>query len=198
MLFRSLEKRKTVTPEAEEAGAPGVHTPSLARSKMVEQIQNGGIPTPSASPRLRSPMPTAKPAGKTKQSKLVFGDKHVEKEAAPAKATTTAKSTKGRKPLKTSRGQPKPKVNSLAGAFKATKNLAPAGKSKVKQVKEEDASVKENIGFRELPSLRPGKQERATFAFQRATTTPPPKMELFTRQTVSPGSKPRSMEHLID
>lgn len=155
-------KRKTITPEAEESTSE-LQTPSMARSKTVEQIQEGGMPTPSASPRHRSPMP-AKASGKTKQSKLVFGNGSAAKESPPPKATIT-KTTKARKPLKSSRDQPKPKpkVNSLTGAFKATKNVATADK---KKIKEDDRSLKENINLRSLPSLRPSQEECAEFTYQ--------------------------------
>ncbi|OIW35131.1 DHS-like NAD/FAD-binding domain-containing protein, partial [Coniochaeta ligniaria NRRL 30616] len=123
-------KRKRVTPEADESRF-GLQTPSMARSKTVEQILDGGMPTPGASPRHRSPMP-AKASGKTKQSKLVFGNGRAAKESTPPKTAAT-KTTKARKPLKSARNQPKPKVNSLTGAFKATKNVATAGKKKIKE-----------------------------------------------------------------
>lgn len=161
-----IESRKTVTPEAEETG-PERQTPTVARSKTVEQIQEaGGMPTPSASPRHRSPMPAkaAAASGKTKQSKLVFGNQRAAS-APPAKAAA-----KARKPLKSSaRGrqqqqQPKPKVNNLSTAFKTTKNAtAAAGKRKGK---EEDRSLKENVNLRELPRLRPSQEECVEFPYQ--------------------------------
>ena len=160
-----IESRKTVTPEAEETSS-GHQTPALARSKTVEHIQeNGGMPTPSASPRHRSPMPAkaASAPGKTKQSKLDFGDVRPAKKdstptsrgSTPAAATTKKPAAKGRKPLKSGRGQqqqPKPKVNILTAAFKTTKTAVAAtgGKNKGKEV---DRCLKENMNL--LPNLRP-------------------------------------------
>lgn len=172
-----IERRKTVTPEADEAGSDRFwqRTPSLARSKAVEQVQvDGGMPTPSASPRHTSPMPAkaaaAATAGKTKQSKLVFGSSgraaSAPSPAASAKTTAATTAAKGRKPPKSARGkqqqqqQPKPKANILTAAFKTTKSAAGGNKGKGQQ----DRSLKENANL--LPNLRPPPQECVELPYQ--------------------------------
>ncbi|KAB5536491.1 DHS-like NAD/FAD-binding domain-containing protein [Coniochaeta sp. 2T2.1] len=150
-------KRLTVTPEAE---ATGLRTPSKAKSKTVEQVQDRGIPTPSASPRVGSPAPYKTAAAKTKQSKLVFGGA-APKEAAPA----PAKKAPAKRSRKAVKNQPQPKANALMGAFKATKSVAMVGKKDDTDDKDgfknevddnsSDRSLKESIYFNGLPSLRP-------------------------------------------
>jgi NAD-dependent histone deacetylase SIR2 len=174
-----LESRSTATPEAEEIASEH-QTPATLRSKTVQQIQEGGgMPTPSASPRHRSPMPAKTAAsGKTKQTKLDFGnaaDNVSKKELTPtssrastpraAPAKTAAKTAaKGRKPLKSARGQkhvPAPKANSLTASFKTTKAAATSTAGKMK-AGEDDRSLKENMNM--LPNLRPMQEERTTVA----------------------------------
>ncbi|KAL2256204.1 hypothetical protein VTK26DRAFT_2025 [Humicola hyalothermophila] len=94
-------------------------TPAGRKAKLAEQ---GGMPTPSASPRVRSPLPTVKPAAKggTKQSTLVFGGSSASKKpdavSAPPSKPTAAK----RKPRQPKKEQPRPK-NRLDQTFRATK-----------------------------------------------------------------------------
>jgi NAD-dependent histone deacetylase SIR2 len=186
-------KRMTTSPEAEEDRTPHLQTPSMAgaRSRMVENVQNGGIPTPSASPRHRSPLPF-KTSGKTKQSKLVFGDENAMREVSLPKSAAAKKAARGRKPLTSSRGGTMPK-NSLTGTFKATKKLAPTNKRKAGG----DGAAHENT----LPSLRPPLPDCVEFVHTKTTAdgngpraVTPPTVDLTLRQSISPTAKSHSIE----
>ena len=83
-----FKPRKSVDEDG-SCSSQEAQTPSGRNRKLLDQ---GGMPTPTASPRLRSPHPSVKPATKpaTKQSTLVFGNPAVSKPPAQAvKAAAT-------------------------------------------------------------------------------------------------------------
>ncbi|KAK3945311.1 DHS-like NAD/FAD-binding domain-containing protein [Diplogelasinospora grovesii] len=209
-------------------------------------VTSKGIPTPIASPRHRSPLPTAAAKGKRKQSTLVFGSPKVSSRTikqvgdtapAPVKGAKGAAAAGSRrkpttKPRQSKKEAAKPR-NTLNQAFKATKAVAaPTAKEeksakastpKKQQVKSEPDSSDLSSpispidlgrgGFSfSLPSLRPSSETEKdvkpimTAMTQRResagsfTASPPRTPTLAPRavQTISPKSKPRSMDHLID
>lgn len=127
-------KRKRDTPEdLEPARPPAVErTPTSTRFRLAEQVE-GGIPTPSASPRIRSPLPVGKVSGnvsgkgKTKQSTLAFGSLDTPKTKSSSSVPAKGKAAVQRKPRQPKKDQPKPpkdKLSRLDRAFKATKSTA--------------------------------------------------------------------------
>lgn len=105
--------------EEEVVSSQGAQTPVGRKSKLLEQ---GGMPTPSASPRVRSPLPAVKPAakGKTKQSTLTFGGSSTSKKPAAASAAPSKPTAAKRKPRQPKKELSKPK-NRLDQTFKASK-----------------------------------------------------------------------------
>ncbi|KAK0703772.1 DHS-like NAD/FAD-binding domain-containing protein [Lasiosphaeria miniovina] len=127
-------KRKRDTPEdLEPARPPAVErTPTSTLFRLAEQVE-GGMPTPSASPRIRSPLPVGKVSGnvsskgKTKQSTLAFGSLDAPKTKSSSSVPIKGKTAVQRKPRQPKKDQPKPpkdKLNRLDRAFKATKSTA--------------------------------------------------------------------------
>jgi NAD-dependent histone deacetylase SIR2 len=178
------------------------------RSKLVSQAQQGGgIPTPSASPKPRTSLPVKPlPKGKTKQSKLAFGNptsaaKENQKKPLPAK---TAKPRKPTAKSKAAQQPPKPVKNSLATAFKATKVVSvPLKQEKIsdesglrRSSRSRSISVPAQKGL--LPSLRPTAQKTVEVEHTIAKQTTPEFKGMRFKGTISPSSKPRSMENLID
>ncbi|KAK0729359.1 DHS-like NAD/FAD-binding domain-containing protein [Apiosordaria backusii] len=182
-----------------------VHTPSNRKSKLAEQ---GGMPTPIASPKLRNALlPAAKPRGRPpKQSTLSFGTAKAN-ESAPASQKAGPK----RKPRQPKKAAPKP-TNRINQTFKATKAVsAKETKAPQKQFLDPDSSdlssAPDDSPPGGLPSLRPKDYVRrpAPLVVPAAgcTSSPPrtPTTQEFAAsaiKTISPGSKPRSMGHLID
>lgn len=205
-----LLQKKTINESDEEDTKP-----SEAKSKVVEQIQ-AGIPTPSASPRHQSPVPSRKalPKGKTKQSTLKFTGNSTmgSKEATAAKIT---KPRKPRQPKQDAKAKPK---NALTKSFKATKNTVSVSvKTPIKQIKSDPESsdfspppmdAQDGLSFG-LPSLRPSnglKKDISTIKTEGESSPNEIDSHLVSneldvasrRDTISPKSKPRSMGHLID
>jgi len=222
------------------ASSQEAQTPSGRKSRLPEL--HGGMPTPSASPRVRSPLPSIKPA-KSKQSTLTFGS--ISKAAAPPQKRAPTK-RKPRQPKK--EPAPKPR-NRLNQTFRATKSTAePASLEDLKTPQKQKptpssaaaaaaaaaaddsdssalsspidippgADVDHAIG---LPSLRPknrvGKLSPLTVlpgppndgggsaacwpgVSPRTPTEGKAMVGLPEGVTISPGSKPKSMGHLID
>lgn len=214
-----------------------VQTPSGRKSKLAEH--HGGMPTPSASPRVRSPLPTVKPT-KSKQSTLTFGGSS--KAAAPPQKPAPTK-RKPRQPKK--QAAPKPK-NRLDQTFRAVKSSATAPTS----LKEKDLQTPQkstpsttaaaaaddsdssalsspidmppDADYLGLPSLRPknrvskpapltvlpgppnDKCGSGAASWQQQPGAAPPRTPTEGKEmglsegTISPGSKPKSMGHLID
>ncbi|EAA34475.3 hypothetical protein GE21DRAFT_1087 [Neurospora crassa] len=193
-------------------------------AKVLTQKQ-GGIPTPSASPKPRATLPARKPTTKAtaKQSILNFGKTTSSKETTPVSAAITT----GRKPLPGSAPQRKPRQtkkkevvkpqNAINRSFKATKAVAAPGKENAKQIPfDPDTSSDLSSPPRDfdkdvptvLPSLRPTavKVPRPTMTTRSRSRTPSvgssqsgaPGSGRDMTLTISPKSKPRGIGHLID
>ena len=138
------------------------------KSKLVEQVQ-GGILTPTSSPRQRTPLPFKPDAkAKTKQQSLLAFDLASETRQATAPAATKSKPKKPRQPKDQAKSKPK---HNLTQAFKATKNVVrPAKETKETPEKQQaprysydsDSStlsspldLPSDCSFTSLPSLRP-------------------------------------------
>ncbi|KAI0408929.1 DHS-like NAD/FAD-binding domain-containing protein [Xylaria palmicola] len=185
-------------------------SPVEARLQSLGRVQ--GIPTPSASPKIRTALPT-KATSKPTQTKLPFSSNRNKPTSAPTATATASKKTTQRSSKQSKKSEPKPKATIN---FKATKSNAattskiPAkrelgdGLSPMDEVKKmlcEEFSLRprgvkqttefsrKNTGTQmsqlSLPSLRPTTPE------QRAPSST-------TQETVSPPSKPRGMGTLID
>lgn len=193
------------------------------KSRLVQQAQSGGIPTPSASPKMRSPLPDGpRPKGQPKQSKLVFAEQSSERSnpTTPPRAAPTKRPRQPKKAVKS-----KPKID-LKQTFKATKRvsapLAVAVEVKKEISLEPESSsdhsspiqIPMDIAAWGLPPLRPkappgdpmaykleNEPSSSDLSFYTAPslpTTPRMHQETVTVETVSPNSKPHSMGHLID
>ncbi|KAL0474252.1 SIR2 family histone deacetylase [Neurospora intermedia] len=193
-------------------------------AKVLVQKQ-GGIPTPSASPKPRATLPARKSTTKTtaKQSILNFGKTTSSKEMTPVSAAITT----GRKPLPGSAPQRKPRQtkkkevvkpqNAINRTFKATKAVVAPGKENAKQIPfDPDTSSDLSSPPRDfdkdlptvLPSLRPTavKVPRPTMTTRSRSRTPSvgssqsgaPGSGRDITLTISPKSKPRGIGHLID
>ncbi|TPX07005.1 uncharacterized protein E0L32_011073 [Thyridium curvatum] len=189
-------------------------TPELPelKSKLVEQVQ--GIPTPSASPKLRTALPDHAAANKSKQKqgKLLFGSQ--------TKPEAAGKQTKARKPRQPKKAKEEKPRSNLVKAFKATKNVLPGAGSHSDINKQKKHSLpwepessdlsspppakrEEGETFSGLPPLRDNyyKENHPPFTIEAAPSTPPQQQGHFSpsgRETISPSSKPRSLSHLID
>ncbi|KAK4250821.1 DHS-like NAD/FAD-binding domain-containing protein [Corynascus novoguineensis] len=191
-------------------------------------LDHGGMPTPSASPRVGSPLPLAKPAGKgrSKQSTLTFSN------GVTSKPAQTSKPASKRKPRQPKKEPTKPK-NRLDQTFRATKASAAAPFKDVKTPEKRAPSEADSSDlsspidlpsdFLSLPSLRP--QNRVSKVAPLTILTKPPDADdslaacgatkaggagtpttpttgepngAVAVGTISPRSKPRSMGHLID
>ncbi|KAK4190529.1 DHS-like NAD/FAD-binding domain-containing protein [Podospora australis] len=215
------QKRKRDTSENGEDGVQPktAQTPSNRKSKLIEE---GAMPTPVASPKLRNALPVSRSGAtktRSKQSTLVFGATKTENPvAAPARKVSAPK----RKPRQPKKENSKPK-NTVSQIFKATKAVSVRDtKTPRKQVLDPDSSdlssppdlPSDFSGRRELPSLRPGEKTARPAPImvvprpsqgdvEQITSGSSPPITPVTAQssavdTISPGSKPRSMGHLID
>ncbi|KAI1504606.1 DHS-like NAD/FAD-binding domain-containing protein [Biscogniauxia marginata] len=194
-------------------------TPTEVKLQSIDKVQ--GIPTPTASPKIRTALPT-KQVHKSKQTQLSFSTKPKKvNTAASAKATKDIKNTKGktttqRKKKQSKTVEPVPK-NTINTTFKATKaNPAMAAKIPAKREYSADPApfnIEAKSLMREDFSLRPRaiQQPRDSFEAQKdvdsqlrhdiysARPVTPTQLERRTSQdTVSPPSKPRGMGTLID
>lgn len=178
------------------------------KSPSLGQVQ--GMPTPSASPKIRTALPT-KP--KPSQTKLNFSSQTAK--AASTSISKPSKKTTQRKPKQSKKPEPKPKAT-INATFKATKsNVAVIPKIPAKRMLEVEPTPLDNARDVLLAdfSLRPRANKHFAYGSQRTTqfqtqqldlsslrpTTPeqkaqPPKSQ----ETVSPPSKPRGMGTLID
>lgn len=174
-----------------------------AKSPALGQVQ--GIPTPSASPKIRTALPT-KPKPKPNQTKLNFALQTAK--ATSVSTSRTSKKTAHRKPRQSKKPEPKPKAT-INTAFKATKSNVVALSSKIpaKRMLEDEPTPLDNARDVLLAdfSLRPrtNKQAAACYGSQGLSilrpTTPEQKAQPARSQdTVSPPSKPRGMGTLID
>lgn len=160
-------KRSRSADEEDFVSSQEVRTPANRKSKLLE---HGGMPTPSASPRVGSPrvgsplLPTVKPAakGKSKQSTLTFGNAGVSKPAKPQKA---APKRKPRQPKKKEEAKPTNRLDRTFRATKATaaapslKDLKTPQKSRSPPSEADSSDLSSPIDmpndFLSLPSLRP-------------------------------------------
>jgi NAD-dependent histone deacetylase SIR2 len=208
-----LQRKRKASEETESSQSTFA---SEVASRLVEQAQRGGgIPTPSASPKPRKSLPVKPlPKGKTKQSKLAFGNNSTataSKENAkpttvpPANITKSRKSTKATKVAKAA--PPKLVRNNLATTFKATKNVVAATVKNEKLHDENLEGLRRSSRSRSaslplkataLPNLRPTQQGNADVKYTLGKETTPELMISTYKGTISPTSKPRSMGHLID
>ncbi|KAI2621519.1 DHS-like NAD/FAD-binding domain-containing protein [Hypomontagnella submonticulosa] len=180
-------------------------SPVEAKPQLIETVQ--GIPTPSASPKVRATLPTIKP--QSKQSKLAFPGLGASTTAASApKDTKNTKKPSQRKPKQNKKAEPKPPKATINNTFKATKASASTF-SKVPAKRSLDVQPEPDIlsprsAMREEFSLRPrSKPAELSVEPQKAVegepTTP---TQQTTRPsppgTISPTSKPRGFASLID
>ncbi|KAI3331999.1 DHS-like NAD/FAD-binding domain-containing protein [Xylariaceae sp. AK1471] len=185
-------------------------SPIGAKLQSLERVQ--GIPTPSASPKIRTSLPT-KPAPKSNQTKLTFSS-HIGK-AASTKAAKASKATR-RKPKSAKKPEPKPKAT-INAAFKATKSnvvapskvpakraleIEPTPLDTARSVLMSDFSLRPR-GPKPIPesyvsqkNTRPQKQQLDLGSLR--PSTPEQVQHLTSQDTVSPPSKPRGMGILID
>ncbi|KAH9903965.1 DHS-like NAD/FAD-binding domain-containing protein [Xylariomycetidae sp. FL2044] len=173
----------------------------------IDKVQ--GIPTPVASPKIRTALPT-KPVQKQKpkQSQLSFSAK-ISKSIPPAPAGSNKKKPAQRKPKQ----QKKPEViprSTISSTFKSTKSAAIFTKVFAKD--SEKIPAKRGLEI-ETPSLSPDsrtlvvdefslrprapKQQHEIFA-AKPPTTPTDSERPRSQDTVSPPSKPRGMASFID
>ncbi|KAI1379570.1 DHS-like NAD/FAD-binding domain-containing protein [Hypoxylon crocopeplum] len=198
-----VEIRRT-TPEANGSvkAESRDNSPLEAKPQSVQNVQ--GMPTPSASPKVRAALPTIKPH--PKQSKLSF---------AGASRSTTPKDTKKapqRKPRQSKKAEPKPPKATINNTFKATK-VASAPPSKVPAKRDFESGPNPHVlsprsAMREEFSLRPRSRpagfpiepQKTVEAASPTTPTTPTQQSahLSSLGTISPSSKPRGFASLID
>lgn len=193
-------KRKT-TPESDVGMSQGdLETPAGRKSEITGEGP-GGMPTPIASPRMRNLLPTSKPCAKdkAKQSTLPFPNVPSTQSKDTAPTITRAKLPTRGKPRKKEPAKPR---NTIKQTFKATKAVASIGRDVDKKVSIMDVVSSGTTSA--LPSLRPtseisGPVPKRKFEETLYPTSSPPAAKHIQKDiTISPGSKPRSMDHLID
>jgi len=175
-----------------------------AKSRLFEQVQ-GGILTPSASPKLRAALPDQPVRGRKAQSKLSF----VGHNGKTTKAAGDSTAMGGTKAL----GGRQRKSTNLTQAFKATKNvvapsdLLPKADGTPRQDHphrraSDPSSPPEHLTYNGsiLPPLRdPGPYYATRTALQSSfSSSPTGHNRRSSTDTVSPASKPQRMEGLID
>ncbi|KAI1077093.1 DHS-like NAD/FAD-binding domain-containing protein [Whalleya microplaca] len=189
-------------------------SPIDAKPFLIEKVQ--GIPTPTASPKLRTALPTTKT--QQKQSRLVLPSKGGKPSTGPAAKDT--KKAPARKRKQTKKEEPKPK-STINMSFKATKATTTVP-SKVPAKRDWEPETKPNPKplsprssvIRDEFSLRPrSKPARESFEAQKAveeqiqqdiysavptTPTQPERPSSSSQETISPTSKPRGYASLID
>ncbi|KAI1126093.1 DHS-like NAD/FAD-binding domain-containing protein [Nemania abortiva] len=185
-------------------------SPVEAKLPSIGRVQ--GIPTPSASPKIRTALPT-KPVSKTNQAKLNFSSLNDKPASIPtAKAP---KRTAQRKTKQAKKPEPKPKAT-INVTFKATKSNMAAPPSKIpakRDLEIEPTLDKARSVLLADFSLRPrgNKQTPESYALEKKAQTPtrksspvslrpstPEQKVCSSQDTVSPPSKPRGMGTLID
>lgn len=201
-----IESKRRTTPESEPGTSEGgLETLADRKSKITGEVQ-GGMPTPSASPRIRNLLPVSKPGAKdkSKQGTLPFanGTCTQPKDTAPT-ANRVKLPTRGRPRLP--KKEPAKPRNTLNQTFKATKAVASKGKNESKKAPILDPVSSGALSA--LPSLRPTRELAGSVlkrkleepAYQTSDSQLSPVVDHIQQTvTISPGSKPRSMNHLID
>ncbi|KAI0445979.1 DHS-like NAD/FAD-binding domain-containing protein [Xylaria telfairii] len=204
--IRSHLPRESTAPKD---GTPDI-SPAEAKLQSLGRVQ--GIPTPSASPKIRTALPT-KPTLKSNQTKLSFSS-HTRK-ATSTSTTKASKKTIQRKPKQIKKSEPKPK-STINAAFKATKsNVVALSKIPAKRALDIEPSPVDEATRSVLLadfSLRPRGNKHTTESFSSQKKSRPETQQLGltnlrpctpeqpspSRDTVSPPSKPRGMGTLID
>ncbi|KAI1859796.1 hypothetical protein JX265_010245 [Neoarthrinium moseri] len=189
-------------------------TPTEAKPKSIEKFK--GIPTPTASPKMRTALPD-KPFQKTKQSQLVFPGKSKAASIGGPKEATKQPARKPRQPKKV---EAKPKTT-LKNSFKPTKaSVAPLEKVPAKRVLDSDLHAKSiyasDFSLRPSTASRPKRESSGSESvpdqhavdsqLQQETTrhklpttpTQPNRPGSSHSETISPPSKPRGLASLID
>jgi len=189
-----------------------------AKSKLVTHVQ-AGIPTPSASPKMRTSLPDKPTKGRTTQTKLAFVNQAAKPARPSSLSSANVKVTKPKKPRPSKKETKMPKSN-LSRAFKATKNISSAeSKTPAKAPVDPDSSGLSSPpddldGVPSiLPSLRdlvrsvkvlPAQDARPSSSGWSSHQPSLPSTPIMAHRrtssadTISPNSKPRSMENLID
>ncbi|KAI0900137.1 DHS-like NAD/FAD-binding domain-containing protein [Annulohypoxylon nitens] len=185
-------------------------SPLEAKPQLVDNVQ--GMPTPSASPKVRAALPTIKTKSQSKQGKIAFPGLNSATSTttvATAAARKDNKKPAQRKPKQSKKAEPKPPKVTINKTFKATK-AATAAPSKIPSKREFDSEPEPVLSprsvMREEFSLRPRSKAAGD-----DTATPPKGIEVGppstpTQQparlslpgTISPTSKPRGFASLID
>ncbi|KAI2621232.1 DHS-like NAD/FAD-binding domain-containing protein [Hypoxylon sp. NC1633] len=205
-----VEIRKT-TPEASASVKTESRdsSPLGAKLQPVQNVQNvQGMPTPSASPKVRAALPTIKPQ---KQSKLSFAGTDG---SAAGKSTTKDRKAPKRKPRQSKKAEPKPPKAPISNKFKASKSSSAASSKipakrdyesepKPEQVPVEPVVLSPRSVMRDEFSLRPRSKPinptGSQITYQAGPTTPPQQTtRLPPPGTISPTSKPRGFASLID
>lgn len=175
------------------------NTPVEAKPQSIETVQ--GMPTPSASPKVRAALPTIKP--QPKQSKLAFPGTSTSTTGSSAPKDT--KKTTQRKPRQSKKAEPKPPKATINNAFKATKaSTVSSSKVPAKRDFDELGVLSPRSAMREEFSLRPRSKpvgnpvEPRTVDVVPPSTPPQQPARPLPPGTISPTSKPRGFASLID
>ncbi|KAI1769446.1 DHS-like NAD/FAD-binding domain-containing protein [Hypoxylon sp. FL1150] len=189
-------------------------TPAEAKPQFIENIQ--GMPTPSASPKVRAALPTIKP--QAQQAKLLFP--RATRTTTPI-AGSAAKNTKKApqrkpRPSRSKKAEPKPPKATINNTFKASKTSTAAATAKVPEKREyepetqsEPMALSPRSIMRQDFSLRPRSRVsgvsgpfEAQKPVDRALQPTNPEQKKNVRSsspgTISPTSKPRGFSALID
>lgn len=186
-------------------------TPVEAKPQSIETIQ--GMPTPSASPKVRAALPTIKP--QAKQAKLVFprGVRTTTPTASSAAKNTKKAPQRKPRPSRSKKAEPKlPPKATINNTFKASKTSTAAANVKIPAKREYEPEPQPELSprsiMREDFSLRPRSRVSGVernFAVQKPAdrvlqpTTPEQKnVRSSSPGTISPTSKPRGFAALID
>ncbi|KAI2466217.1 DHS-like NAD/FAD-binding domain-containing protein [Annulohypoxylon bovei var. microspora] len=179
-------------------------SPLEAKPQLVDNVQ--GIPTPSASPKVRAALPTIK--SQSKQSKLAFPGLSSSTGATSTGRKDTKKATQ-RNPRQSKKAEPKPLKATINKTFKATKASTVASykiPAKREFEPEPESVLSPRSVMREEFSLRPRSKAAGPDSavpqkgIEVAPPSTPPQQtaRLSLPGTISPTSKPRGFASLID
>ncbi|KAK7952060.1 uncharacterized protein PG986_007788 [Apiospora aurea] len=216
----SLSASETVKSESRAV------TPVEAKPKSIEKVQ--GIPTPTASPKMRNALPTGKPAARSKQSQILFPGAKTAASCDVKPAVKGAKKPAPRKPRQSKKAAQKAAVPAatVKASFKATKAAAAvpssklpvkrsAGSDKAKDSRPHDARteftlrptttrqkrVDSEYDSKKAQDAVNSQLHQETNAHQSPPTTPTQSSRpgsAHSEVTISPPSKPRGMANLIE
>lgn len=189
-------------------------TPVEAKPKSIEKVQ--GIPTPTASPKLRTrtTLPEPKSKENQKQGKLIFPSQGAKAKATATKPQEAAKEKKKpapRKPTQTKKkaapAKPNTAINSMLKTTKSTASVSTKGSAKRSFESDSPSRANAIAILHDDFSLRPRapkkpresleaqsevdtqiKQENSIYA---PPTTPTRSQQTSPRETISPPSRPR-------